>query len=65
MKPSKIRGRYLAALQTHAGGNETKKGCEFCLRVHARQGEEYRLELEQKLARARDQVSPALLLKTF
>jgi hypothetical protein len=61
MKPSEIRGKYLAALQKHAAGNETEKGCDFCLRVHTRQGEGYCLELERKLARARDLVSPALL----
>lgn len=63
IKPSKIRGAYLAAIQTHAVGNETKKGCEFCLRVHTSQGEGYCLELERKLAHARDQVSPTLLFK--
>jgi hypothetical protein len=61
-EPSRIRGRYLAALRGHAAGNETQEGCEFCLRVHARQGEEYCSELERKLAHARDKVGLTIII---
>jgi BTB/POZ domain len=65
IEPSSLRSRYLAALQAHAAGNETQKGCEFCLRVHACQGEEYCSELERKLGHARNKVGPAFILRTF
>jgi len=56
IQPSSIRKKYFAALRSHTisrsiydGG---RKECEFCFGVHARQGEEYCIELEGKLALA-------------
>ncbi len=58
MEPSNIRTEYLAALQTHTTGNSVQGGgCEFCLRVHVRQGEEYCVKLERSLAHAQDKAS--------
>ena len=51
MQPWHIREDYLAAMRVHA------HGCRFCMGVHARQGEEYCVELETKLARALDNAS--------
>jgi hypothetical protein len=62
IQPSSIRKQYLEALrdhtiyQKHLGSWEV---CEFCARVHVRQGEEYCTELERRLELARDKVSPA------
>jgi hypothetical protein len=56
MKPSSLRRTYLASLRIHATGNEAINGCDFCLRVHTRQGEEYISELERKLLGARNKV---------
>jgi hypothetical protein len=47
---SRIRGEYIAALQNHAN-------CNFCLRVHVRSGSTFCMELEKKLAEARDKVT--------
>ena len=47
--PSKIRGEYLSAIQSHAG-------CNFCSQVHAKLGPTFCMELESKLELARDKV---------
>ena len=62
IKPSSIREKYLAALMKHS---PIPNDCPTCLMVHARKGERYCAELEQKLEHARNQVniaseSPAL-----
>jgi len=47
--PSKIRGEYLSAIQSHAG-------CNFCSQVHAKLGPTFCMELESKLEQARAKV---------
>jgi BTB/POZ domain len=47
--PSSIRGRYMTAIQSH-------DKCNFCLRMHAKEGSAFCAELESKLASARDKV---------
>ena len=47
--PSKIRGEYLSVIQSHAG-------CNFCSQVNAKHGPTFCMELESKLAQARDKV---------
>lgn len=54
IKPSRIREKYLAALLKHT---PTQHDCPTCLMVHARDGERYCTELEQKLTQARTSVS--------
>jgi hypothetical protein len=46
---SSIHKRYLKAIQAHAD-------CTFCLRVHTKNGLNFGLELENKLAFAREKV---------
>ena len=62
IKPSSIREKYLAALMKHS---PTPSDCPACLMVHARKGEGYCAELEQKLNHARNQVSAAFELQRF
>ena len=54
IKPSSIREKYLAALLKHS---PNQHDCPACLMVHARHGERYCVELEQKLTQARNQVT--------
>ena len=54
VKPSRIREKYLAALLKHS---PTQHDCPTCLMVHARDGEKYCVELEQRLTQARNPVS--------
>jgi hypothetical protein len=54
IKPSRIQEKYLAALLKHS---PTQHDCPTCLMVHARDGEKYCTESEQKLSRARNPVS--------
>ena len=66
MQPSSIRKKYFAALRSHTisrSSYDSQKGCEFCFGVHARQGEEYCIKLEGKLALAREKVSPAFAFR--
>jgi hypothetical protein len=68
VRPSSIREKYLAALQGHrvmikkkpTDRSPSPTECTFCYGAHARQGEEYCLELERKLRHARNQVGLAL-----
>jgi len=53
--PSKIRGEYLSAIQSHAG-------CNFCSQVHAKLGPKFCMELESKLEQARDKAQLAQVL---
>ena len=62
IKPSSIREKYLAALMKHS---PTPSDCPACLMVHARSGEGYCAELEQKLVHARNQVSITSELPLF
>jgi hypothetical protein len=62
IKPSSIREKYLAALMKHS---PTPSDCPACLMVHARKGEGYCAELEQKLIHARNQVSAAFGSQRF
>jgi hypothetical protein len=52
--PSNIREEYLTAIQTHGH-------CNFCLLVHATKGTTFCVELESRLARARDKVNTLFL----
>ena len=52
INPSSIREKYLAALLKHS---PNQHDCPACLMVHARHGERYCVELEQKLTQARNQ----------
>ncbi|KAH8985612.1 hypothetical protein EDB86DRAFT_2326582 [Lactarius hatsudake] len=52
LKPSSIRGEYLAALNTHV----TSQNCLPCMKVHTLKGETFCEELERKLTRALDEV---------
>jgi len=63
IEPSSIRTKYLAALQRHVSRNRFQNGCEFCLRVHTCQGEEYCAQLERSLARAQDKVSAVIIVQ--
>ncbi len=60
IKPSTIRDKYLAALLKHT---PNQRDCPACLMVHARNGERYCVELEQKLTEARNQASVAFKLR--
>jgi hypothetical protein len=51
---SSIREQYLEALRVHI---QTSGGCT-CLQTHALQGEEYGVELEQRLSDVLDEASP-------
>ncbi len=53
LKPSTIRGAYLAALNTHI----SLRDCVSCTRVHTLRGETFCEEVERKLAQAVDKVS--------
>jgi len=53
LKPSSIRGAYLAALVTHVNS----QNCLPCMKVHALEGETFCGELESQLAQALDKVS--------
>ena len=53
INPSKIRGKYLAALRKHS---PDENGCIACMVVHIHCGERYCVELEQKLTSARKKV---------
>jgi hypothetical protein len=53
VKPSSLRAQYLAALQAHI----SQTGCTFCSRIHIMHGETFCVEIENKLAKALDQVS--------
>ncbi|KAN0137713.1 hypothetical protein V8E53_004469 [Lactarius tabidus] len=52
LKPSSIRGVYLAALNTHISSTS----CIPCMKVHALKGEAFYEELERKLGDALDKV---------
>ncbi len=53
LKPSSIRGAYLAALVTHVNS----QNCLPCMKVHALKGEAFCEELERRLRQALDKVS--------
>ncbi|KAH9023509.1 hypothetical protein EDB84DRAFT_1508680 [Lactarius hengduanensis] len=53
LKPSSIRGEYLAALNTHI----TSQNCLPCMKVHTLKGETFCEELERTLTQALDKVS--------
>ncbi|KAH9990633.1 hypothetical protein BJV74DRAFT_421123 [Russula compacta] len=54
IQPSSIREEYLVALRDHMNSRRSDDGCAFCLEVYVRRGENYCIELERKLAQARD-----------
>ena len=56
LKPSNIRGEYLAALQAHV----TEHRCSPCAMVHTLNGESYCEWLRDKLTQALDEVSTLL-----
>jgi len=62
INPSRIREKYLAALLKHS---PNQHDCPACLMVHARHGERYCVELEQKLTQARNQASVPFKFRTF
>jgi hypothetical protein len=62
INPSSIREKYLAALLKHS---PNQHDCPACLMVHARHGERYCVELEQKLTQARNQASVPFKFCTF
>jgi hypothetical protein len=62
INPSNIREKYLAALLKHS---PNQHDCPACLMVHARHGERYCVELEQKLTQARNQASVPFKFRTF
>ena len=67
IQPSTIREKYLTALRSHTippppSSWGSSKDCEFCFGVHARRGEEYCIELEEKLALSRDKASSTFTL---
>jgi hypothetical protein len=66
IQPSTIRKKYFTALRSHIiiprSGRGPQTDCTFCFAVHARLGEEYCIELEGKLAFARDKASSAFTL---
>jgi hypothetical protein len=53
--PSNIREKYLKGIQTHSN-------CNFCLLVHTTKGSTFCVELESKLAEARDKVGMSFSL---
>jgi len=55
INPSIVRAKYLGALRKHASSGR----CTFCLERHAMQGEDYCVQLEQAIARAREKASVA------
>ena len=59
---SSIREKYLAALLKHS---PNQHDCPACLMIHARHGERYCVELEQKLKEARNQASVPFKFHTF
>jgi hypothetical protein len=71
IRPSAIRKKYFTALRSHtikprgSSPGLPATDCTFCLCVHARAGEEYCIELEGKLARARDKASSAFTVSHF
>ena len=65
IQPSSIRKEYLAALRSHTAGDSYYDGCASCMNAHGHGGEEYCVELERKLAQARDKVSPDSFLSEF
>ncbi|KAH9990637.1 hypothetical protein BJV74DRAFT_836933 [Russula compacta] len=66
MQPSSIRQEYLAALRSHTTTDDLDDdGCASCMKAHSHGGEEYCVELERKLAQARDMVSPDFFLSEF
>ena len=67
IQPSTIRKKYFTALRSHTirpapSSWGPPKDCAFCFGVHARRGEEYCIELEEKLALARNKASSAFTL---
>jgi len=65
IQPSTIRKKYFMALRSHTvqqGAWGVRQDCTFCFAVHSRRGEEYCIELEGKLALARDKASSACAL---
>ncbi|KAI9450615.1 hypothetical protein BJY52DRAFT_1155096 [Lactarius psammicola] len=52
-----IRAKYLEALRRTASGPSGP--CTFCLNIHAMKGEDYCVQLEQAISRAREKVSVA------
>ncbi|KAI9450613.1 hypothetical protein BJY52DRAFT_1215416 [Lactarius psammicola] len=57
VNPATIRAKYMEALRKHA----TYGQCTFCLERHVTQGDDYCVQLEQKIARAREKASVACL----
>ena len=58
IKPSRIREKYLEALQSHISPNL----CTFCARVHITKGEGYCVQIERALARALEKASTTFAL---
>ncbi|KAH9020936.1 hypothetical protein EDB85DRAFT_2152706 [Lactarius pseudohatsudake] len=56
VKPSVIRSKYLRALLGHATRGYSGT-CTFCLEQHATNGEDYCVQLEREIARAREKPS--------
>ena len=56
VRSSSIRARYLSAMREHVSTDK----CTFCLEVHAMEGENYILELERAVTRARDNVGSSI-----
>ncbi|KAI9441852.1 hypothetical protein H4582DRAFT_1935410 [Lactarius indigo] len=54
VKPSIIRSKYLRAMLEHAAYRYPGK-CTFCLEKHATNGEDYCVQLERAIARAREE----------
>ena len=64
IQPSSIREKYLTALRAHMGSGRSSDGCTSCLEVYVHRGEGYCVELERKLAQARDQASSKSLFES-
>ncbi|KAH9023515.1 hypothetical protein EDB84DRAFT_1564687 [Lactarius hengduanensis] len=60
VKPSIVRSKYLRALLEHATRGYPGK-CTFCLEKHATNGEDYSVQLEREIARAREKASVVFL----
>jgi hypothetical protein len=58
VNPSNVRAKYLQALRSHATDPYSGR-CNFCLERHALKGEDYCVQLEQAITRAREKPSGA------